>query len=171
MLAPPKRASRPLINFYSCSIAGCDLANLSGVREAIAAAFNRATFHQSSAETGLQTLDLQTLFCCLHRQPTAPTASLGAVGFFIALPKHRSSCFCAVIPGQNRTSLNFLVKVSAVQILAILGDSTYIDIQADRQFLSQLPHAKVTFLARPQKSRLHDQLWGAAHRYFVLCGS
>lgn len=47
----------------------------------------------------------------------------------------------------------------AVRILAILGDSTGIDVKADRKFLEQLPNADVTFLVEPQRKDLSDQLW------------
>lgn len=49
-----------------------------------------------------------------------------------------------------------------VKILAILGNRTGIDVSADRQVLQQLRHAKVTFLAEPQRSQLHllrDESW------------
>lgn len=47
----------------------------------------------------------------------------------------------------------------AVRILAILGDSRGIDIQADRAILEQLPQANVTFLVEPASQDLTDQLW------------
>uniref|UniRef100_B8HYT2 CHAT domain-containing protein n=1 Tax=Cyanothece sp. (strain PCC 7425 / ATCC 29141) TaxID=395961 RepID=B8HYT2_CYAP4 len=49
-----------------------------------------------------------------------------------------------------------------VKILAILGNAAGIDVSADRQVLQQLRHAKVTFLAEPQRSQLHllrDESW------------
>lgn len=48
---------------------------------------------------------------------------------------------------------------SIVRILAILGDSQGIDIQADRAILEQLPQAEVTFLVEPASQDLTDQLW------------
>ena len=47
----------------------------------------------------------------------------------------------------------------AVKILAILGDPTGIDVQADTELLDSLPHAKVTFLVQPDRSVINDQLW------------
>lgn len=46
-----------------------------------------------------------------------------------------------------------------VRILAILGDSSGIDLQTDRQLLEQLPNAKVTFLAEPTLAQLNETLW------------
>ncbi|AKG24511.1 hypothetical protein IJ00_07590 [Calothrix sp. 336/3] len=48
---------------------------------------------------------------------------------------------------------------SHVKILAILGDSTGINIQKDRVLLEQLPNAEVTFLVEPQRQLLNDELW------------
>lgn len=46
-----------------------------------------------------------------------------------------------------------------VRILAILGNSTGIDIQKDRALLESVADARVTFLVEPQRQDLHDQLW------------
>jgi len=46
-----------------------------------------------------------------------------------------------------------------VKILAILGNSTGIDVETDRRFLSSLPDADVTFLVQPQRHEINDQLW------------
>nr|WP_238718597.1 CHASE2 domain-containing protein [Petrachloros mirabilis] len=46
-----------------------------------------------------------------------------------------------------------------VQILAILGHSAGIDIQADRALLAALPGAQVTFLVEPHCQDLTDLLW------------
>lgn len=48
---------------------------------------------------------------------------------------------------------------SKVRILAILGNSTGINIQADRSLLEQLPDAEVRFLVEPQRHELNDELW------------
>ena len=48
---------------------------------------------------------------------------------------------------------------SKVRILAILGDSTGIDTEQDRNSLQQLPNAEVTFLEEPQRQQLSDHLW------------
>ena len=46
-----------------------------------------------------------------------------------------------------------------VRILAILGHSKGINIQADRRLLKALPDAEVVFLVEPQPQQLNDQLW------------
>ncbi len=46
-----------------------------------------------------------------------------------------------------------------LKILAILGDSQGIDLQADRVLLEQLPNAEIKFLVTPDRSALDQQLW------------
>ena len=46
-----------------------------------------------------------------------------------------------------------------VRILAILGNSRGINVEADRHVLAQLPQAQVTFLVEPDRSQLNDHLW------------
>ncbi|MCA1994259.1 MAG: CHASE2 domain-containing protein, partial [Coleofasciculus sp. S288] len=46
-----------------------------------------------------------------------------------------------------------------VRILAILGNSTEINTQADRLLLEQLPDAEVNFLVEPQCKELTEELW------------
>jgi CHASE2 domain-containing sensor protein len=46
-----------------------------------------------------------------------------------------------------------------VRILAILGNRTGIDIEADRKILKRLPKADVTFLVEPQRQQINHQLW------------
>jgi hypothetical protein len=46
-----------------------------------------------------------------------------------------------------------------VRILAILGDSTGIDVQKDKAILDQLPNAETTFLVEPQRQELTNLLW------------
>ena len=46
-----------------------------------------------------------------------------------------------------------------VRILAILGNSTGINVQKDRQLLENLPDAVTTFLVEPQRQDINDQLW------------
>jgi CHASE2 domain-containing sensor protein len=47
----------------------------------------------------------------------------------------------------------------SVNILAILGDSTGIDIKTDRAILERLPDATITFLVEPPRKDLTDQIW------------
>jgi hypothetical protein len=56
-----------------------------------------------------------------------------------------------------------------LKILAILGNSEGIDVQADRELLQQLPGAEVTFLVEPKRKELTDTLW--AKGWDILCFS
>ncbi|MDJ0772245.1 MAG: CHAT domain-containing protein [Mastigocoleus sp. MO_167.B18] len=46
-----------------------------------------------------------------------------------------------------------------VKILAILGNSTGIDVETDRRLLNSLPDVDVTFLLQPQRHEINDFLW------------
>lgn len=46
-----------------------------------------------------------------------------------------------------------------VSVLAILGNSKGIDIQADRELLEQLPDAEVRLLVEPSHQEISDRLW------------
>lgn len=46
-----------------------------------------------------------------------------------------------------------------IRILAILGSSAGINIQADRLLLERLPHAEICFLVEPSRQELNHQLW------------
>jgi uncharacterized protein YjbI with pentapeptide repeats len=46
-----------------------------------------------------------------------------------------------------------------VKILAILGDSTGIDVSKDQKILEQLPNSEVTYLVEPQRKQINDELW------------
>ncbi|MBR8836068.1 MAG: CHASE2 domain-containing protein [Stigonema ocellatum SAG 48.90 = DSM 106950] len=50
-------------------------------------------------------------------------------------------------------------KKSQVRILAILGNSTGIDVQLDRQVLESLPSSETVFLVEPQRNELNNYLW------------
>ena len=46
-----------------------------------------------------------------------------------------------------------------IKILAILGDSTGINIEVDKALLEHLPNAKSKFLVEPRLQEIHDHLW------------
>ncbi len=46
-----------------------------------------------------------------------------------------------------------------IRILAVLGDSTGIDINEDRKLLSSLPGAETIFLVEPKRQQLNELLW------------
>ncbi|WP_204368481.1 CHASE2 domain-containing protein [Neosynechococcus sphagnicola] len=59
---------------------------------------------------------------------------------------------------------------STVKILAILGNSEAIDVQADRKLLEQLPNATVKFLVEPNLRDITDQLWEAGWDILFFAG-
>ena len=65
--------------------------------------------------------------------------------------------FKQVVSHPPRISSGFARKL--VNILAIIGDSTGIDVGADRHLLKNLPGAKVTFLPEPNRQQVNDRLW------------
>ncbi|NER34986.1 MAG: CHASE2 domain-containing protein [Oscillatoria sp. SIO1A7] len=59
---------------------------------------------------------------------------------------------------RNQSTAN-AEKGKQVKILAILGNSKGIDVEADRQELKQIPKAETTFLVKPERKEINDQLW------------
>ena len=55
--------------------------------------------------------------------------------------------------------INSVNQNGKVRILAILGNSQGIDVEADRQLLSTLPDAEIVFLVEPQRQQLDSYLW------------
>ena len=72
--------------------------------------------------------------------------------------------------GYNQAATALAAAASSVKILAILGDSSGIDVQRDRQLLEQLPGADVTFLVEPHRSELNDQLWEQPWQILFFAG-
>ncbi|BDA67645.1 WD-repeat protein [Calothrix sp. PCC 7716] len=60
---------------------------------------------------------------------------------------------------QKRTETKTASIRDKVKILAILGNSTDIDVAADQKLLNSLPDASVTFLVMPQRHEINDSLW------------
>lgn len=50
-------------------------------------------------------------------------------------------------------------NVSQIRILAILGNSTGIDVEQDKQMLQQLQGVEIVWLVEPQRQELDNQLW------------
>lgn len=65
--------------------------------------------------------------------------------------------FCASI--AQRIQVRALSPDGKVRVLAILGNSSGIDIQSDRQLLASLPNASVQFLVEPRRQEINDRLW------------
>ncbi|MCY7277528.1 MAG: CHASE2 domain-containing protein, partial [Phormidesmis sp. CAN_BIN44] len=59
---------------------------------------------------------------------------------------------------ERKPQIPQLDQFKPMQILAILGDSEGIDVEYDRQQLSQIPNANVTFLVEPKRQEVTDQL-------------
>jgi tetratricopeptide (TPR) repeat protein len=57
-----------------------------------------------------------------------------------------------------------------VRILAILGHSEGINIEADRQLLENLPDAEITFLVEKTRQEINDQLWEQAWDIIFFAG-
>ncbi len=57
-----------------------------------------------------------------------------------------------------------------VRILAILGNSTGINIQADRFLLEKLPNAEIRFLVEPQRQELNEELWNQGWDILFFAG-
>lgn len=57
-----------------------------------------------------------------------------------------------------------------VKVLAILGNSLNIDVQADRQFLENLPNAEVKFLVEPSRQEIDEQLWNQKWHILFFAG-
>jgi hypothetical protein len=75
--------------------------------------------------------------------------------------------FCDLYPkaeiALSPPSYEHLTQISSshshIRILAILGSSTGINVQADRHLLEILPDAEVRFLVEPQRYELSEELW------------
>jgi len=69
-------------------------------------------------------------------------------------------------PESKQSAQSALAKTPTyrdkVRILAILGNSTGINVQKDRQLLENLPDAATTFLVEPQRQEINDSLWNQA---------
>jgi uncharacterized protein YjbI with pentapeptide repeats len=70
----------------------------------------------------------------------------------IASSTYRSIAKQQLIPEQLKT-------LEILEILAIFGDSQGIDLETDRELLSQLSNANVDFLIEPTRQVLNDKLW------------
>lgn len=74
-------------------------------------------------------------------------------------------------PVSERIEVEPLTAVDRkVKILAILGNSQNINVQADRQFLQALPDATVTFLVEPPRQQINQQLWDQAWDILFFAG-
>ena len=51
------------------------------------------------------------------------------------------------------------IQRNKIRILAILGDSRNIDVEAEKKFLQNLPNAETTFLVNPSCHEFNEKLW------------
>ncbi|MEB3215866.1 MAG: CHASE2 domain-containing protein [Nostocales cyanobacterium 94392] len=65
----------------------------------------------------------------------------------------------ALSPANYDRIIRDVQPTNTVKILAILGNSTGIDIEADKQLLTRLPNADIQFMVEPSRSELTEQLW------------
>ncbi|BBD69322.1 adenylate cyclase [Nostoc commune NIES-4072] len=57
-----------------------------------------------------------------------------------------------------------------INILAVLGDKTDINVDEDCELLKKLPNATTTFLTQPQRDRINDQLWNQPWNILFFAG-
>ena len=74
------------------------------------------------------------------------------------------------LPTYSRSLKQPPTKTTKVKILVVLGNDDGIDVETDRQLLSQLPSAEVTLLAQPTLEELQHQLWENAWDVFFFAG-
>ena len=77
--------------------------------------------------------------------------------FFERYPKAEVALSATKI--EAPTPLTPATRTAKVRILAILGHSEGINIDADRQLLETLPNAETVFLVEPNREEINDQLW------------
>lgn len=73
-------------------------------------------------------------------------------------------------PVSERVEVSLAVPDRKVKILAVLGNSQNINVQADGQFLQALPNAAVSFLVEPPRQQLNQQLWEQAWDILFFAG-
>ncbi|MBR8834362.1 MAG: CHAT domain-containing protein [Stigonema ocellatum SAG 48.90 = DSM 106950] len=63
-------------------------------------------------------------------------------------------------PEYKRREISPLqIKHHKVRILAILGNSAGIDLEAERKWLNSLPDSEIVFLVKPKRQEFNTQLW------------
>jgi hypothetical protein len=114
----------------------------------------------------------------LHRDETirilirTPNASLRRLPWSLwdVVERYANAELALSGPAYEQTQGVTVKKAKPVKILAILGHRAGIDVEVDHQLLSQLPHAKVTFLVEPERQQINDQLWDQAWDILFFAG-
>ncbi|KJH69371.1 hypothetical protein UH38_24280 [Aliterella atlantica CENA595] len=78
---------------------------------------------------------------------------------FIARYSKSETGLSSTVSEQVELELQAALNCPKVKVLAILGNSLNINVQADSQFLQALPNAEVTFLVEPSRQQIDEQLW------------
>lgn len=76
----------------------------------------------------------------------------------------------ALSPANYDRIVRDLKLTNTVKILAILGNSTGIDIQTDRKLLTALPNTDVQLMVEPARSQLTEQLWSEKWQILFFAG-
>lgn len=76
----------------------------------------------------------------------------------------------ALSPLQYKNTQNTKKTDNVVKILAILGDSTGINTDKDKQLIEQLPGAKITFLEKPDSEAIKNKLWNEQYDIIFFAG-
>jgi CHASE2 domain-containing sensor protein len=62
------------------------------------------------------------------------------------------------------------LRTHQVKILAVLGNSKNINLEADRETLKKLSNAEITFLVEPTRQQLNDALWSKSWDILFFAG-
>jgi hypothetical protein len=74
--------------------------------------------------------------------------------------QYRNAEIALSLPESQPLKDRQLNLTDEIRILAILGDTTNIDVQQDRAIITeQLPQAEIEFLEEPERDQLNRQLW------------
>ncbi|MBD2088575.1 CHASE2 domain-containing protein [Microcoleus sp. FACHB-1515] len=84
------------------------------------------------------------------------------------IDRYRNAELALSLPNYERRGRS--PSSPGIKILAILGSSDGINIEADRQLLAQLPDAEVCFLVEPARAELSDRLWSQAWDILFFAG-
>lgn len=76
----------------------------------------------------------------------------------------------ALSPLQYKNTQDTKKTDNVVKILAILGDSTGINTDKDKQLIEQLPGAKITFLEEPDSETIKNKLWNEEYDIIFFAG-
>lgn len=81
--------------------------------------------------------------------------------------EHYQQTEVALSPTGNRKEKS-VPQRNKIRILTILGNSTGIDVKADRLFLQNLSNVETVFLVEPTRKELHEYLWDE-QGWDILC--